>query len=814
MRTKVASIPDSFASLFIAVVGCRRSGRLAEAVALYDRILLLRPDLPEAHCDRADALTGLGRPGEAEEALRRAIALRPQFGEAFSNLGNALKEQGRLGEAEAACRQAIALKPDFADAYNNLAIVLLALGKLDDAEKALQRAIVLRPKFGEAFSNLGHALKEQGRLAEAEAACRQAIALKPDFPDDYSNLAIVLLSLGRLDDAEKALRRAIALDRQFARAFSNLGNVLTEQGRLGEAEAACRQAIALKPDFADAYNNLAIVLSALGKLDDAEKTLRHAIALDRKFAQAFSNLGDVLTEQGSLGEAEAACRQAIALKPDLANAYNNLAIVLLGLGKLDDAEIALRRAIALRPQFGEAFSNLGNALKEQRRPVEAEAACRQAIALKPDFAEAYSNLGNALKDQDRPIEAEAVYRRAIMLKPRFADAYNNLGMILKDLGRMTEAHRAVEQAIQMIPQKARYYFNLSELRQFGAGDQYLAAMERLYQSSASLSVTQQIELHFALAKAYEDVGRRDDSFQQLLAGNALKRRQIAYDEIATLEQFERIRAVFTAERLQMVQGVGEPSSVPLFIVGMPRSGTTLIEQILASHPQVFGAGELSNLGNAAASIRPTGESILAFPEVMLNTLGEHLQRLGARYVSDITQLAPTARHVTDKMPSNFLFVGLIHLALPNARIIHAVRDPVDTCMSCFSKLFNACQNFSYDLAELGRYYRHYQAMMEHWHRVLPPGRILDVRYEDLVADLEGQARRIIVHCGLQWDTRCLTFHETERPVYTASATQVRRPIYRSSIGRWRAYEPVLWPLLAELFEGVSKSPLGRDAPID
>ena len=251
--------------------------------------------------------------------------------------------------------------------------------------------------------------------------------------------------------------------------------------------------------------------------------------------------------------------------------------------------------------------------------------------------------------------------------------------------------------------------------------------------------------------------------------------------------FERIRTVFTPELVRTFQGVGEPSSIPLFIVGMPRSGTTLIEQILASHPQVFGAGELSNLEEAAAGVCSTGGHLYPFPEAMLHISGEHLQRLGARYVSEITRLCPNATHVTDKMPANFLFAGLIQLALPNARIIHAIRDPVDTCMSCFSKLFASGQYHTYDLEELSRYYRHYQALMEHWHRVLPSGRILDVRYEDVVADVEGQARRVISYCGLEWDKRCLAFHETERPVHTASAAQVRQPIYSSSIGRWHAY---------------------------
>jgi hypothetical protein len=231
---------------------------------------------------------------------------------------------------------------------------------------------------------------------------------------------------------------------------------------------------------------------------------------------------------------------------------------------------------------------------------------------------------------------------------------------------------------------------------------------------------------------------------------------------------------------------------------MPRSGTTLIEQILASHPQVHGAGEVTIFKHAMdAACREAGH-LTRYPEVVAAIDGATVDRIGASYVAALRRLAPDAARVSNKMPSNYFFVGLIHLALPNACIIHTVRDPLDTCLSCFSKLFTAEQNHTYDLAELGRYYRRYQALMAHWRRVLPPGRILELRYEDTVLDFENTARRIVDHCGLGWDARCLDFHRTERPVRTASAAQVRRPIYRDAIGRWRHYEPYLGPLLDEL----------------
>jgi hypothetical protein len=231
---------------------------------------------------------------------------------------------------------------------------------------------------------------------------------------------------------------------------------------------------------------------------------------------------------------------------------------------------------------------------------------------------------------------------------------------------------------------------------------------------------------------------------------------------------------------------------------MPRSGTSLVEQILASHPGVFGAGERKLLGQVWNAMSSTFAGRRAFPEAVAAMTEAQLGDLGARYVGELARLAPSARRITDKPPSNFFFAGVIDLALPNARLVHVARDPVDTCFSCFSKLFADGNPYSYDLAELGRYYRHYEALMAHWRRVLPAGRILDVRYEDLVGDLEGETRRMLSHCGLEWDPRCLAYHRTERPVLTASAVQVRQPIYQHSIGRWRCYEPFLAPLIEAL----------------
>jgi len=467
-------------------------------------------------------------------------------------------------------------------------------------------------------------------------------------------------------------------------------------------------------------------------------------------------------------------------------------------GRFAEAISGYNRILSLKPDLPDIYNNFGHALSALGKHDASVVAFECALELKPNNPEALCNWGLALAELGQFDDAEAKYRQAIAVSPSFAGAYNNVGLLYKKTGRLAEATLAIEQAIHLAPREVSFYDNLAAVRQFIAGDRYITALEGLAKDSVSLSTTDRVHLHFALAKAYEHLDRPESAFRQLLKGNSLKRQQIVYDEPATLGSMDRMRELITPDFIRARQGCGEPSALPVFIVGMTRSGTTLIEQILASHPQIFGAGEVPLFDQAVGSMRNLLPSSAPFPELTLDMSADHFRSLGVTYLERIAPRAPGARRIIDKMTGNFLFAGLIHLALPNATIIHAARDPADTCVSCFSVHFTQGHEHTYDLAELGRYYRHYRALMAHWHDVLPPGRIMDVHYEELVADLEGVARRIVSHCGMVWDTCCLDFHRTQRPVGTASATQVRKPIYKESVGRWRKYEVHLQPLLTEL----------------
>ncbi|WP_158240743.1 sulfotransferase family protein [Telmatospirillum siberiense] len=578
-----------------------------------------------------------------------------------------------------------------------------------------------------------------------------------------------------------------------------LGNALQSLNRGDEALTCYRRSLALDPTSAAAQANLGSVLMLKGQGGQAMTELRRALALDPLSAHIHVNLGDGYAVCGR-HEAAADCyRMALVLEPQSAAAHYGLGNLRAALGHHRKACGHYRQALALHPDFAEAYNNLGNSLQGLKRADLALACHRAAVALLPGDAKSYNNLGSALQTLGGAGEALACYRRATTLAPAYAEAHYNIGTALLDTGDAVGAYGAFRLAIDLAPRRGCFHRMLAETGKVAPDGPDLRRMEDLAADMASLPEADRMELHFALSKVYADAGRQEDSFRQMLAGNRLKRQSLVYDEAATLQALARLPEIYTPELLARESKAGFSSRLPIFIVGMPRSGTTLIEQILASHPQVFGAGELRDLQHLADEW--TRSSGLPLPEAAPLLPKEAWRRLGAAYVDAVARRAPGHPHIVDKMPGNFAQIGLIRLALPEAKIIHAVRDPVDTCLSFFSKLFSGRHPFAYDLAELGRYYRAYDALMAYWRRTLPTDVMLEVRYEEVVADMEGQARRILEHCGLEWDPRCLDFHRTQRVVRTASAMQVRQPLYATSVGRWHVYGDLARPLLDAL-EGV------------
>ena len=713
-------------------------------------------------------------------------------------VATALHQRGELQQAEQAYRQIIAVHPGHFKALCSLSLLRAQQGSQEDAVAMLRRASVVAGDEAESHLLVGDLFARIGRSELSVEQYGRAVALDPAHSGAQHHLANALHRLGQIDAAILAYRETIALDPNNAAAHHNLGLALHRMGKFSEAIAHFRQALAIMPELAQAHASLGNAHRAMGEPDAAINHYRRALAIAPRSPEVHSNLGAVLHEIGDEDAAIASYQSALVIAPNFAQAHYNLAGLLQARGQLAAAVAHYARAVEIAPNFAEAHNNLGNALHKLQRVDEAIEHYKQAVALEPKYIAAHHNLGIALQTAGRSDEAIAQYQAALAIAPTNVGILNDLAAACLVAGRLEDAAKVYEKATALAPENMNIALNFARARPFRIGDPRLTQLEALAARDASLGDDDRIALHFALGKAFGDIAQPARSFEHLLVANQLKRRQIEYDERGTFELFYRVCKTATPDLLRAKAGAGNDSPAPIFIVGMPRSGTTLIEQILASHPQVHGAGEIGDLSQVVSELSGRPDVATPYPEILGIVSAAALTKLGSAYVERITKLAPRAARIVDKMPANFAFIGLIHLALPNARIIHARRDAVDTCLSCFSLLFSDDQPYTYDLVELGRYYRAYDAVMRHWQSALPEDRILEVRYEDVVADLEGQTRRILAHCGLGWHAGCLAFHRTRRPIHTASAIQVRQPLYGDSVGRARMYGTLLHPLLQEL----------------
>jgi tetratricopeptide (TPR) repeat protein len=541
-----------------------------------------------------------------------------------------------------------------------------------------------------------------------------------------------------------------------------------------------------------------IAAAGQGAGDEAVAWFRQAVALRPDFAAAQANLGLLLVGLRRPAEAEPALRAALSFMPAEAALHNALGIALEALQRFEDAQLSYRAALEARPGFAEAHANLGNCLRRLQRIFEAEAHLMRAIELQPHFAVAHFNLGILLQEREEHDRAIAEYRQALTIRPDYVEALNNLGSSLRTQGFVDEARAAFERILELRPLQIEAHCNLAQFKTYKADDPHIEQMLSQKHRLPTLPLDGQVRYWFTIGKMLEDAGRHEESFEAYAQGNRAKHETTPWDEAAHLELQRRIIATFTREKLagHAVPDAAE-GPIPVFIVGMPRSGTSLLEQVLATLPAIHGAGEITWLPETLhVENGDPGADGGAFPGTVAGYSTEEYLALGRRYIERIRELAPNATHVVDKLPDNFQHLGLIHLMFPGARIVHSMRDPMDSCFSCFSRLFIANNlGYSYELGATARYWVSYHELMQHWHAVLPPERILDVSYESMVGDFENQARRLVEYLGLPWDERCLGFHQNRRIVKTASVAQVRKPIYKTSVARWKHYERHLGPLL-------------------
>jgi tetratricopeptide (TPR) repeat protein len=674
-------------------------------------------------------------------------------------------QAGRLGDAEVLLRNALKIQPNNADALYALGLVAYRAGKPDAAILLIAEAIDLNPSAVRFHTNICAMYEMTGQLQKAIEHGRIAVTLKPQSSEAHNNLGVAYLSSGEPSIAVEHFTKAIEADKRNADALSNRSKAQIRLRRPADAARDARAASELVPNNASALNGLAAALVALND---------HA-------------------------GAEAAVRRALAIQPGNLEAMLNLAIALKGQKKLEDALAIANQTAQMFPGRVEPLSLAAEIYLDRRADEAAARLIEQALALDPDDAGTLLVAGRLHTEGLRPEKALEFFRRAVASQPASSEAHLMLGIALRQSGQFDAAIKSIEHAMALNPENVAAYLEISEAKQFvSESDPHFVSMKRLSESAAASSRDQVAPLYFALGKAFDDLNQPDQAFASFEKACALMRRSITFSEPVALELFDRIQRDFTPAVVERLSGSGDPSQLPLFVMGMPRSGTTLVEQILSSHPMVMGGGELVDVRDALGDLRSRVEGNPPYPEMLQSLSVKDVQLFGNLVARRLGRRADGRQHITDKMTSNFFFVGLLHLALPRAKIIHVRRNAVDTCLSCYTKLFRSGVEYSYDLGELGRYYAAYDRLMAHWKRVLPPGAFLEVRYEDVVGDLEGQAKRILSHCDLPWDESVLAFHQNERSVRTASGLQVRQPLYASSVARWRRYEAHLSPLLKEL----------------
>jgi tetratricopeptide (TPR) repeat protein len=590
----------------------------------------------------------------------------------------------------------------------------------------------------------------------AANAPRGSVELRAAFAE-----AMAALEMRQVDKAEMLFRRVLLLDPNEAQAHNWLGVLCQNKGESAKALQHLKQAAALGPMSAELANNFGIVYLAIGNFDAAQDHFEKAISLNPRLPAAHYSLGLVHKNRHQPEPAIAQFKKAVALAPDYTAARMALADVLGEYGRKKEAEAQYEKIVAYYPSPSEAHRDLAIALYESGRLDEAAFHLREVFTHVPWSAEGFNKTGVMCANLGRFDEAVTYFKSALAMKPDFADALYRMATYSKELSNQNGVARIKS----------------------------LLAIER--------PAEERVLLHFALGKIFDDLGDYAHAFGSYRAGNEILDAAAGFDEVAWESKIDRLIAAFTADFFAARSSFENPSRQPIFIFGMPRSGTTLVEQIIAAHPEVAAGGELPTVPAIVESLPKRFGLRNSFPECVTSLGKDDIDYLSNSYLAYEDVQVGNAARVTDKLPNNFLHLGLLALMFPKAHYIHCRRDPMDTCLSCYFTKLESDHPYASNLRKLGRYYRGYGRLMVHWRTALPVS-MLEIDYESVVADQTEASHRIIAHCGLDWDDRCLSFHRGTLAVRTASVWQARQPLYKTAVGRWRQYESFLGSLRAAL----------------
>ncbi|MFV1998534.1 MAG: sulfotransferase [Acidiferrobacterales bacterium] len=655
---------------------------------------------------------------------------------------------------------------------------------------------------------------QTGKAESAEAVCAGVL---DQYPEDANFLCLsarALVKLEQFDEANARIERALSIYPEFERAHEVRGELLLAQGQLPAAAEAFQQVLKLAPKRQRTRIKLGRVLLRMGRVEEAG-------ALKGEFMELSRDNKDLarvaeLEKEEKFDEAEKLYRQILTRDPDNVSAMRLWAGLGIKQKQYPDAEVLLQRAVEKAPDFSRAWADLWTVQYEQEKFEDAINSAKMLIKLDPCVPNGHMLLASASASAGRHQDAVEFFDSALEIAPDHVGALCGKGHICRTIGDLDGAISAFRRSINANPLFAEPYWSLANLKTFRFEDSEVDDMLALV-GDERIPPEGQVQLNNALGLEFDGRKEYDRAFEFIDRGNQLRREREWYDPVENKEMIDNLIEVFTQQFLEDNDGHGDPEPAPIFIVGLPRSGSTLIEQILSSHSRVEGTHELRDLSLTIRSNRKLSGRRVRYPKSVANIDEDEFQSFGSEYIQRTRRHRGDRPFFTDKNPNNYVHVGLLHLILPNAKIINARRHPLDSCFGSYKQLFASGQPFTYDLIEIGEYYLRYQRLMDHWHKVLP-GKVLDVQYEEVVADLEGQVRRILEYCELGWEDTCLHFCESSRAVKTPSSEQVRQPIYSSSVNSWRHYEAhlgplinVLEPLLVELPESDRPISLGGHA---
>jgi tetratricopeptide (TPR) repeat protein len=636
------------------------------------------------------------------------------------------------------------------------------------------------------------------RTGDYQAAADMCVTSLERFPGDANLLVLSAranLGLRDFSTAESNVQEAIRLFPDFAQAHETLGDLMLFRGDPRSARTAFETASRLDPSRRHIRDKIKRVREI--KKSATRRAASDGIRFEAELAEAQRN-----EEEGKEQAAEMIYRDILKRDPKHVEAARLLAGVATRQKNFRDAEVLLKEVVKNAPDYVRAWADLAHVQRERDQLADSVVSAKHVLELTPERAESHMVYAGAVGSAGDHARAVESYRAAIEIDPERAGAYTGMAHHQKTIGLHEEAVASYRKSIETKTDNAEAYWSLANLKTFRFEDQEVAAMNALLETD--LPDESRAQIHNALGLEMESRQEYERAFSHFVACNEARRPLERYDPVDTEDMYGRLIELFSKDFLSANAGVEAAATTPILVVGLPRSGSTLIEQILASHSQVEGTHELPDLSRSIKVVRQKQKGRTRFPEVLEDLALDDWRHIGEEYLRRTEQHRQGSPYFVDKNPNNFIYTGVLHLALPNAKIINARRHPLDSCLGSFKQLFASGQPFTYDMTEISEYYLQYRRLMDHWHEV-SPGYVLDVQYEAVVADLENQVRRILEFCGLPFEDACLRFHETERAVKTASSEQVRRPIYSSSVNLWRNYEPhldemvhILKPLLEPL----------------